>query len=400
MTRIAGAATLWLLAASLVLAGESLTVEVADQPQELDVGELLERYAKPNHLELRVDPQVAQLKLRFLETCTLDRGGLSALLRSHGVSLASSGARLFASSADRTQRWPAIPRVIGPETQVEQPTELVTVVLPLDGDERLGASLQAAHQADQHRDVALTWLPSQVILTGPAERVRYYLRLAEELGTPRTVTVQTKLVQVQFAKARDVAHHLLGMLSTVEGEQPPFRPRPTVTADERTNQVLLRGPAAWLLTAEQVIRGVDVRIAPPPGPTLARVDVALYVLSADDWQRLSADARAAEILERLDAGVGEGSVQRPWHTARWVLGHDERATLSQQTSSGSLLHLGLSARLVPEGIQAQLEAGFVEGEARSTIRFAGVLRPEAGVAVQATSLDPQRVVVFTTRGGR
>ncbi|MCA8925589.1 MAG: hypothetical protein KDD82_27520 [Planctomycetes bacterium] len=395
------AATLWLLTCSVALAGEGLRIDVSDQPLELQVGELLERYATPNHLTLRVDAQIKELPIRFLEGCTLDRRALSGLLRTHGVSLVSAGDGLYAGPADRPNHWPAIPRVVAPGTELAVPTELVTTVLALGGDERLGQSLVQVRKADQHQDVALTWLPGRVVLTGPAERVAYYLRLAEELGTPSEAAAGVRLIQVQYAPVSEVAQHLESMLQG-KGERADA-PQATITAVPRSNQLLLRGSEPWLLMASKVVAELDVRVAAPvtPAPRKA-IDVSLFALPLEAWDELSAGKRPAEVLSALLVAAGEERVQQLWHAERWVVStRDSRLSEQQHTLGEGLVlsNLSLTARLEGDALEAGFSAQVAQdGQPLCTVALNGSLRLDAGVAVHVSSLDAGRVLILVASG--
>ncbi|MEZ6189296.1 MAG: secretin N-terminal domain-containing protein [Planctomycetota bacterium] len=393
-------AALGLAVCAAAPAAESLTLDVADQPLELAVSELLERYARPNHLQLRVDPHVAGIPLKLLETCTLDRGALSALLRAHGVSLISAGPRLFAASAREPNHWPAIPTLLEPGAEAPFPTELVTTVVPVPG-ERLAQALLQVHGADQHQDVTLTWIGERLVLTGPAERVGYYLELAGALSQGGAPTIGLRTLSLSFARAEEVASHLRAMLDTAKGEAPAFRPRPTITADARTNTLFLRGPAAWQEQARRVVEQLDVRVAEPePGPGAMAVDLALFVVDAARWEALSAGQAPQALAEALANAEG---VERLWSVERWRV--TERDTVLQDRAHAlgqalGLANLDLKTRRLDDGQELALDLGvtLAEGGAPTrSVQAQAVLSLEQGPGILARSLGPDRVVVLVAR---
>lgn len=128
------------------------------------------------------------------------------------------------------------------------------------------------------------------------------IRQLEASGAKGGSGVQSRLIPVQHANALELASLLLAVMAPRAVEPRPPQPQggtatpnegPRITADARTNQLLVRGTAAELEEVQRLLQGLDTPITPP-------APVAAYVIPL---RRARAD-RVANLLANLAQASG------------------------------------------------------------------------------------------------
>ncbi|HBP16449.1 MAG TPA: hypothetical protein DEA08_01480 [Planctomycetes bacterium] len=261
-----------------------------EKTTELVVESLLELVANEFKALLVLDPQVANLRMKFANRAKvpLTWATIKDVLKFYDVQILESqetpgGPWVIKAVHTRQVTTKATPPYkFVPGTDLPDQEEMVTAVFQINNGaaSTIFANLRGIMSRDPSRAGNILYVqgPELLIITDTTSKTSYYRRLIEALDVagPRK---ELKIFQINFAPVNELATVVTTLLSSLAGSgigsgaggAQPVRnqnqpgAQPNVIADQRTNQLIVAAFPIDLPTVQRVINALDVKTVPPQG---------------------------------------------------------------------------------------------------------------------------------------
>jgi general secretion pathway protein D len=260
-----------------------------EEKSELVVESLLELVANEFKALLVIDPQVANMRMKFANRAKvpLRWGDLKEVLKFYEVHVLESqkgpdGPWMLKAIHQRsipTKAQPPYKFVDGKDLPDHE--EMVTAVFQIENGaaSTIFANLRGIMSRDQSRAGNILYVqgPELLIITDTTSKVRYYDRLIEALDVagPRK---KLEIFRIEYAPVNELASVVTTLLATLSGSgigggaagqplrgQPAQGAQPNVIADARTNQLIVAAFPIDFPLVQRVINALDVKTTAPPG---------------------------------------------------------------------------------------------------------------------------------------
>jgi general secretion pathway protein D len=254
--RLLLASMLWLATAPSGMAEDAPRINL----QDVEIRQLVDIVAKDTGKNFIVDPQVRG-KITFVSGRGLDKSGLYeaflSVLQVHGFDAIESGdlIKIVPVGKARSQVAPLVNNA--GESNVD---ETVTEVIKLNYIP-VATALQTLTPLSGQGETRIQ--PNQasnsVVITGRAQNVARLRAVAESIDNPNNDDFE--LVELQYAVASQVATTLQGLMAPGGAGEGALPTTGRVSADERTNSVLVSGDKQTRERMKKAIAKLDVQRA-------------------------------------------------------------------------------------------------------------------------------------------
>ncbi len=215
--------------------------------REVDIHVFAEEVSSVTGRTLILDPSVSG-KVTVVSQSPLTQDGVWDLfqnvLRVHGYTALPSGPgwRIVAQNEARQA---------GPYSQVTRTAggDVVTQLVQLENLPAAEAARALAPFVSDIGAIEPFTRPNGVIVTGYAEDIRRIVRLASQLDSADQGSLEA--IQINYARAAETAEMIRGILQDENGLGP------RLVADERSNQILVRGSAEEIREARRLVTLMD-----------------------------------------------------------------------------------------------------------------------------------------------
>lgn len=257
---------------------DDITYEgVIDRSTPIEAEKMLQIWANRLGTLIVVDPSVAPVKLKFLQSdVTLTWGLFKRLLEFHDVVLEEREVKgRWITYA--TRRGGLLPKgtvsspIIGPEGALPRREEVVTAILQVTHGSApdIFANLrqiQAVRDQNHTGNMLYVRGPEVILVVDFASNVDYYTRLVRAMDV-RAPGQVTRVFSVTYAPVEDVVRVIAGLLHGpgAPGQPPGFGPlAPNIIPDVRANKLFVQCYADQLEDIKWMIGELDVKALEKP----------------------------------------------------------------------------------------------------------------------------------------
>ena len=212
---------------------------------------------------------------------------LNASLKANGLAAVQQGRELKIVAWDKAKKS-AIPVHFGADPdEIPLTDELITQVIPIKNVDAVKLRDDLKPLIGQETDVAANEGSNTMVLTDTAANIRRLVQIVSRLDQQEATVTDMKVIQLHYASAKDAVKLIDTVFKTDEGgpggggrggpqmqPQQPGQPPPgggssrrvrgkvISAADERTNTVVVTGPADTLKSVEELLKKLDANPMP------------------------------------------------------------------------------------------------------------------------------------------
>lgn len=262
----------WLIVAASFCSAQAIDLTV-DGDQTIEVEDLLQQVATATGQRIVVDQALQGRKIRLLGSLRVSFEELRSLLAMYDIELLrehhADGSLIKAYNRRNlaSQALGRVTRFFGEGSELPAANELVTSVMAVEyvDPEQVFSQIRALMSRDSNRlgNILFVRGSKRLVITDTAPNVRAYMEViaAFDVAPPE---LQTRCIALKHAHASDVQYLTLELLESrraVTQEQGMVvPPRARITADDRTNSLLVSGLEADLLLVSELVGQLDVPV--------------------------------------------------------------------------------------------------------------------------------------------